>query len=901
MQEKLLCCLDSFQTSLSKDICELRDRQALTDEKVDQMQMQLEQLSFYNKYVSTVQDVKEMKIKAYRIASSKNEIPYKFLAPNKNTWFGGRLSELKDLANLLQFDDACQSKVNTASVCGLGGVGKTSLAIEYAHQKKDYYTGGVYWFCGQDDNTFENSVYDVATRFGTQNDSFGLTFSATLATICRIKSPWLVVLDNMDQFSLSSNIVKLVSGSWQRDASGHLLITTRRKPNALANDIRDFDEKCCLSLKCFEIEEGRKFLFRRIEIIHDKEEDIVAAKLVEKLGGLPLALEQAGAYINSLQCTLSQYLEQYDKQRLRLLNQQKATRVSEYDSSERLAVRTTWHLNFEHIKQTDDDGQAAGRFLNASAFLSSNEIQNDIINVGKPAIEDEEFCECVKTALGRQQVLKLLTDFSLFKMTLSSNLSVHHLVQEVIKENLNPEEEIQSIIDAIRMLHYAFQSCSSPDELLSSVSSERQKRPSMVCSSSLSHLYKWHKLCLHSYELVKHISRVVMQLHHDDGGRIFQPETARIVYECAIHLSANSKHAEAKEVVNLAKDIFNLSNQQVVASSVFPHSIPLPELVCRHIQYSCNTPETSEKDECRDVGIPVHPVPSEQLEEMRMKGNDFFKKGSYLQALKMYSDAISLSKSTASFDPRLLTNRASVYLKLGQYEEALHDAEEYILQRPKCWRGYARKVLALVELNTDLEGVYLAASLALYYQRDIFQNFQPFKSKLDFLPEMHPFVCRNSEGLQTALRKARDLDMQNQVPAKPNYLPVIILEPGNYLITLHANKMLCIGNCILVGGGDKCSVTFDNIHVDFIKLFIAYNVNFSSTFTNCHFQPDSVVKLVHCSFTSSNHTYQSFCCQGKLKVDSCKFGNCTKGGLLVVGDAEVENSEFYGTVLEDSK
>ncbi|CAB4030433.1 Hypothetical predicted protein [Paramuricea clavata] len=196
--------------------------------------------------------------------------------------------------------------------------------------------------------------------------------------------------------------------------------------------------------------------------------DEVAEKLVQQLGGLPLAREQTGAYIKSLPCTIPQYLELYDSQRLRLLNRQKASSVSVYDSPERLAVRTTWHLNFEHIKQTVDDGIAASRFLYASTFLNPNEIQNDIINIGEPPVEDEEFCECVKTTLGRQQVLKLLTDFSLFKETPSSNLSVHHLVQEVILENLNPEEELKSINDAIRMLHYAFRNCSSPDNLFSS-------------------------------------------------------------------------------------------------------------------------------------------------------------------------------------------------------------------------------------------------------------------------------------------------------------------------------------------------------------------------------------------------------------------------------------------------
>ncbi|CAB4036920.1 Stress-induced-phospho 1, partial [Paramuricea clavata] len=891
--EKLLCCLNSFQSSLNKEICDLRDRQTRTETNVDRLKLQ--QLSLHSQYVSTVQDVEKIKIEVDKIATTNDEFRYVFHAPRKNPWFGGRVSELEDLASLLRLDDASQSEVNIAAVCGLGGVGKTSLATEFAQQRKDFYTGGVCWFSGEDDTTFENSVNDVATRLGTRSDSFGLTFSATLEMISRNKNPWLIVLDNMDQLNLSANIVKLVSGTWQHDVSGHLLITTRRKPTALANDIRGFDEKCCLSLRCFEIEEGKEFLCRRIGVVSEEDVDIVAEKLVQQLGGLPLALEQAGAYIKSLRCTISQYLELYDSQRLRLLNRQKATRVSEYDSPERVAVRTTWHLNFEHIKQTVDDGKAASTFLYASAFLNPNEIQKDIINIGEPPVEDEEFGECVKTTLGRQQVLKLLTDFSLFKETLLSNLSVHHLVQEVIQENLNQEQKIQSIIDAIRMLHYAFQNCSSPDELLSRVTSKREERPSMVSSSNLSRFFKWHKLCLHSYELVKHLQKVVKQLD-DHSAMVFQPETARIVYECAIHLSANSKHDEAKVVANFANDIFNLSNQQLPASSLFPHTIPLPELVRRHIQYSCNTPATSKNDKCKDgVEMPIHSVTSEQLEEMRMEGNDLFKEGSYLDALKMYSDAIEKSKNTAFFDVRLLSNRASVYLKLGKYEEALQDADEYIFQQPKCWRGYARKALALVELKDTL-GACVAASLAYYYERNIFRNFKPFMSKFDSLLEMHVFVCRNSSDLSSALWKAK--------ADTPDDLSVIILEPGDYLVSSHTiesdiisddGTTLVITNCILVGSGAECSVIFDDIiYVAFCEVFIAYNVNFHSRFAHCHFQPDSDVKLTHCSFTSSNHIYTSFCCKGELKVDSCKFHKCTKGGLLVVGDAEVKNSEFCG-------
>jgi parallel beta-helix repeat protein len=306
---------------------------------------------------------------------------------------------------------------------------------------------------------------------------------------------------------------------------------------------------------------------------------------------------------------------------------------------------------------------------------------------------------------------------------------------------------------------------------------------------------------------------------------------------------------------------------------------------------------------CKDL----HSITSEQLEEMRMKGNDLFKKGFYNDALKIYRDAIDISKNTAFFDVRFLSNRASVYLKLGQYDEALQDAEEYILQRAKCWRGYSRKTLAFVQLK-DMHGAYVAASLAYYYKRNIFHDFQPFRVIFDSSLEKSLYVCHSTSNFSRALRKIRISHLRRNLSnCISDDLQVVILEPGHYLVSVQTvgsdlvygnDKVYSIGNCILVGSEGKCSVTFDdNLNIAFVKNFVAYNVSFYSRFTNCHFLSDSVVQLAHCSFESSNHSYTSFCSFGELKVDFCKFSNCTKGGLLVVGDAEIENSDFYGNAV----
>ena len=172
----------------------------------------------------------------------------------------------------------------------------------------------------------------------------------------------------------------------------------------------------------------------------------------EELGRLPLALEQAGAYIKMLSCDLASYLEQYKTERLRLLSQQPARPVSPgNESSQRLAVHTTWLINMEHMSKSPD-GQAAVRFMNACSYFNGNKIEEELVNVGTPEVEDVVYRKCVSSPLGCRQTLKLLTDFSLFTYVKANSISIHRLVQELITESLSPELKAKSFIDAVRML-----------------------------------------------------------------------------------------------------------------------------------------------------------------------------------------------------------------------------------------------------------------------------------------------------------------------------------------------------------------------------------------------------------------------------------------------------------------
>ena len=617
----------------------------------------------------------------------------------------------------------------------------------------------------------------------------------------------------------------------------------------------------------------------------------IADLLFQKLGGLPLALEQACAYIKYLGCTLSDYLESYEKQSLELLSKRKASSPHEITSDSRLAVRTTWLLNFERIRK-EEHGMIAIRFLNASAFMNPNEIQRELINVGKPQVDDKEYCEHVSSLLGSREVLKLLTDFSLFKETHNSSLTVHRLVQEVILENLGPREKVESIVDAARLLNMAFSKCPSPDSL-SENGVEHNDRPSLH-STDFSRFYIWHKICLHAYEIKTNLEKFLNVFREVKEKTVFVPEVARIVYECAVHLNVNNYASQAKAVADFANRLLDYSGSSISEESLkalFPHMLPLSEPFRRLIQYSCKAPLDT-KDAAGSTTSANDSIKTE-IDIMRLKGNKHFKKSDFQEAIKIYSFCIVSSKGTDSFDPTLLSNRASAYLRLEQYANALKDAEEYIKYSPECWKGYARKALALLGLNKKWDAE-CAAALAFYCNNKTFYDFQPFK---DSFPDLKQciYVC-NSVSLLVAL-------LSNFVSYKTRR--IVILEPGEYSFTteqlhrfLNTENQLRLDNLFLIGAVDcllelGVSLSFPGKLGLFSCNFMAVNLSF--VFDQGNWVSLSVVKLVKCSVTSKNDK-NALMFQRRVSVKQCKFINCEGNALRIYlcEDSEVEDCVFSG-------
>ncbi|XP_073242021.1 uncharacterized protein [Porites lutea] len=387
-------------------------------------------------------------------------------APIGLTEFTGRKSELEWLDRNLVLQNP-EKKPGTSSciktICGLGGCGKTSLAIEFAWRYKHRFPGGVFWVNGESNENVQKSVVEILTFVNISasvTDNIEDVLNKFLSWLSKMKRPWLLVVDNADELNdptCPAGVKKICKGMLQRThlprRHGHILVTTRANATESKTFLKISNDDC-LKLQCFSEEEGALFLMQRTGLGgNDLDPDAIC--LAKELGFLPLALEQAAAYISSspLPLNFKDYLNRYKEVKLRLLKQQHATALS-LEAQHRLSTHTTWMMNFEYVKERSP---AAAKIMRISAFFESECIPFNVINPGSPEFNQEELRESSFSYSDIGDILKILSSYSLFTVNHQCKMfRVHKLVQEVVRESLTNSERIKTLMECVRVLRFAF-------------------------------------------------------------------------------------------------------------------------------------------------------------------------------------------------------------------------------------------------------------------------------------------------------------------------------------------------------------------------------------------------------------------------------------------------------------
>ncbi|GCE22220.1 FxSxx-COOH system tetratricopeptide repeat protein [Dictyobacter kobayashii] len=378
---------------------------------------------------SADQDVSDVK----QTCSSPEEgngvwnVPY-----TRNPHFTGREDLLDHLDQRLSAERPeepgsmmCQVELTQPqAIKGLGGIGKTQIAVEYAYRarKQNRYTH-ILWINASSEEAVMTSFVGLVRLLPTFSEQDETDQHKLAMAIKRwlegYRTRWLLVFDNADDLSVIQPYVP-------QQGYGSVLLTTR------AHAVGSFAVP--LEVEMMGLMEGTQFLLHRAQHLDaSDEEQNEASNIVIALDGFPLALDQAGAYIEETGCGFGEYLQLYEQHHAKLLAR-RGRQATHYPDS----VVTTWELSFQKIEQAYP---AATKLLQLCAYLSPDHIPEELFT--KAA---EHWPPILQQAVADQftfnELLEALLAFSLIKrLTQEHLLSLHRLVQAVQLDRMNIGEQ----------------------------------------------------------------------------------------------------------------------------------------------------------------------------------------------------------------------------------------------------------------------------------------------------------------------------------------------------------------------------------------------------------------------------------------------------------------------------
>jgi hypothetical protein len=337
------------------------------------------------------------------------------LAP-RPVFLAGREPLLADIANRLALGPA-GSGPRVAVLCGLGGAGKTSVSVEYAHRQLGGV--GVCWqFAAEDAAVLAAQFAVLAAQLGARDVVDARDpVAAVHAVLARVLAGWLVVFDNVPDLASIETFIPPAG-------PGRVLITSQSQhwPTGWA-----------VQVPVLEPAVAAEFLSARTG---DGDQG-VAVELAEELGGLPLALEQAAAYIQATGTSLARYLALFRARQADLLARGEAAGHREH---------VTATLGFA-LSRLSQDAPGAARLLRLLAFLAPEPVPLGLLLSRDDAAEWPRAAGVLGPLLGDPvaagDAVAALQRYSLAALAGDGLVQVHRLVQAVTRAQLTDQETDQ--------------------------------------------------------------------------------------------------------------------------------------------------------------------------------------------------------------------------------------------------------------------------------------------------------------------------------------------------------------------------------------------------------------------------------------------------------------------------
>ncbi|KAH8201674.1 hypothetical protein TruAng_004195 [Truncatella angustata] len=283
----------------------------------------------------------------------------------------------------------CVKPGSRTALVGLGGIGKSQLAIEYAYQTRDQSADTwVFWVHASNAARFEQSFRDIANyiqvpgRQGSTN-----IFQLVHDWLRDERRKWVLILDNVDDADFlfdrrGSQVGQTIGANGSKEQplasylpqcpNGSMLFTARNKDEAR----KLVEDRDIIVIKPMTMDEAIALLQKKLAAHHNDENlgDLAAA-----LECMPLAIVQAAAYITLRApfCSVQQYLDRFrenDRKKESLLNREGGQLRRDREAKNSIIV--TWQISFEHVRQVRN---SAADLLSFMSFFDGQGIPTVLV------------------------------------------------------------------------------------------------------------------------------------------------------------------------------------------------------------------------------------------------------------------------------------------------------------------------------------------------------------------------------------------------------------------------------------------------------------------------------------------------------------------------------------------
>jgi tetratricopeptide (TPR) repeat protein len=331
--------------------------------------------------------------------------------PTRNPDFTGRADVMEQLGSALS-----QGPVAVVAVAGMGGLGKTQVALEWAHRGWENNLYRLVWWVRADSQlTLLEDLAALGPKLHIPSTADQEHMVNDVRAMLASMDQWLVVFDNAPD----ANAV----ATWLPSGNGDVVVTSRTRQwrgKARALEIHTFDRS-----------ESIKFLRLRTG-----ESGPSLNELAETLGDLPLALAQAASYLEahgglSVKAYLDIYREQLG------VGDMLASNLPDYPNS----VATTWLIHFQHLEEHE---AAALELLRLLAFVDPDEINVSLL-FSRPELLDDRLAAALAVACGSkrglEEVIGALLATALVSRIDDDHIRMHRLVGTVTRYQLAEQSE----------------------------------------------------------------------------------------------------------------------------------------------------------------------------------------------------------------------------------------------------------------------------------------------------------------------------------------------------------------------------------------------------------------------------------------------------------------------------